>query len=402
MIAGAKNNCMQKDSIKYLIEKYLDGQLTETDRNELLDLANTREQEILSLLQELMQQESLKALSADADTLHASLLKVLAVDKASGSPAPVRRLAPRWWAAASIIVLLAAGASFYFWLIRKQQGQETIANVKDIAAPKSNRATITLSNGQKIFLDSAANGAIAIQGNVQVEKLKDGKITYEGNPQTKTEIIYNTLYNPRGSKVISLTLSDGTQVWLNAESSLKYPVAFAGFERKVEITGEAYFEVVHNPTSPFTVIKGSTEVEVLGTHFNVNAYDDEQNIKVTLLEGGVKVSSGKNSGTLKPGQQAQISGMVSIIDAVDLDQVMAWKNERFDFGENTDLADIMRQVSRWYDVDIEFRGNVPLHFGGGISRQVNVSEVLKKFELTGKVRFKMEGQKIIVMPSSKE
>jgi hypothetical protein len=268
----------------------------------------------------------------------------------------------------------------------------------DVEAPQSNRAAITLASGHKIYLDSAAKGILVSQGNVKLFKLADGEITYSGS---NTAAEYNTLTNPRGSRPVAMTLTDGTKVWLNAGSSLTYPVAFTGKERNVEITGEAYFEVTHHTGMPFTVKKlgDDASILVLGTHFNVNAYDDEAAMKITLLEGAVKVSKGTNSSLLTPGQQAELKdGSIRLINDADMDEVMAWKNGKFQFGEKTGIETIMRQVARWYDVETEYRGKVNRHFWGSISRNVNVSQVLKMLETTGAVHFKMEGMKVIVMP----
>lgn len=267
-----------------------------------------------------------------------------------------------------------------------------------MTAPAINRATIQLANGQIVYLDSTANGIVATQSNVQLKKLADGNITYNGSSTTPT-VSYNTLTNPRGSKVINITLNDGSRVWLNAGSSVTYPVAFAGRERKVSIIGEAYFEVAHNAAMPFKVIKENMEVTVLGTHFNVNAYDDESDIKVTLLEGRVKMSILHNQwAMMKPGEQAVATdaGKLEIKKGIDMEMVMAWKNGEFQFGEATSIADIMKQLARWYDVDIEYKAMVTGHIGGVISRDVNISQVLKMLEMTGGVKFDVEGRKMVV------
>jgi transmembrane sensor len=309
-----------------------------------------------------------------------------------------------WFRKVTIVAAASLICVFGYFLIRNEIAKtDTLAKVEgptDIKAPRSNRATITMGSGQTIFLDSASNGTLASQGNVEVRKLSDGQIAYSG---TTTEITYNTLMNPRGSKPITITLSDGTKVWLNTGSSLTYPVAFIGKERNVEITGEAYFEVTHNPAMPFAVRKfhDDAKIQVLGTHFNVNAYDDESALKVTLLEGSVRVSKGNQNNLLKPGQQDQMTdGNIKLLKDIDIDEVMAWKNGKFQFGDATDITVIMRQISRWYDVDIEYQGNVRGSVWGSISRDVNVSQVLKMLETTGVVKCKMEGRKVTVMPAA--
>ncbi|MBX2922873.1 MAG: FecR domain-containing protein [Chitinophagaceae bacterium] len=310
----------------------------------------------------------------------------------------------KWTVAASIILMVGAGC--YFFSLNKAKEQTEIVSVpvpQDIAPPAANRAMITLANGHKVFLDSMANGSIAVQGNIKIVKDADGKLSYQASAKGEgQEEIYNTLYNPRGSKVIDIALADGSHVWLNAGSSLTYPVAFVGKERKVSITGEAYFEVTRNAARPFIVDRGKMSVRVLGTHFNVNAYDDETDIRVTLLEGSVKVSGTRNtaSSIIKPGEQAVFSqakggAQIRVSDDVDVDEVMAWKNGKFQFGEKTDIQTIMRQISRWYDVEVEYKGNVTGLIGGSISRSANVSSVLEMLEKTGEVKFKIEGKKII-------
>jgi ferric-dicitrate binding protein FerR (iron transport regulator) len=219
----------------------------------------------------------------------------------------------------------------------------------------------------------------------------------------KDAAFYNTITTPRGGQY-QVTLSDGTKVWLNAASSIRFPVLFTGNERKVEITGEAYFEVAKNVSKPFKVKTISSEVEVLGTHFNVNAYDDEAVAKTTLLEGLVKVSVPQTGGKLaarflQPGQQSGITkdGRISVLNNADTEEAVAWKNGRFQF-RSADLKSILRQISRWYDVDVVYKGNVDLHFTGQLTRDDYVSKVFDKLALTGEVHFKIEGKKIIVSP----
>lgn len=304
-----------------------------------------------------------------------------------------------WWAAASIVLVL--GFSAYFLVFNKplKPSQTVITTVpNDIPAPQSSKAMVTLANGQKVFLDSISNGALAVQGNVKLVKLPSGEIVYQSAGELSGKMQYNTLENPSGSKVINMVLADGSKVWLNAGSSLTYPVAFVGSERKVSINGEAYFEVAHDASKPFIVHKGSMDVRVLGTHFNVNAFeDDDENIKVTLLEGLVKISNGNNNGLLKPGQQALVSSGVKILNSVDLNKVMAWKNGYFEF-DKASLQSVLKQVARWYDVEVVYEGtNQPREFVGEIERDLSLSEVLKILEMN-KVRFTIEGKRLVIKP----
>ncbi|MDB5199226.1 MAG: FecR family protein [Chitinophagaceae bacterium] len=300
---------------------------------------------------------------------------------------------PRIAAAAAILILFSTGAYFYF----NKKSEHVIAkteNKNDVAAPQTNKAVLTLSDGSKIILDSAGNGSLAVQGNVKVVKTADGQIIYKGDA---TEIKYNTLTVPKGSKPVQLQLADGSKVWLNVASSITYPTAFSGNERKIQITGEAYFEIAHNTAMPFVVEKNDVSVQVLGTHFNVNSYDDEAAIKVTLLEGSVKVTKGNQTGLLKPGQQAQLTDKEIKVVSADVDEVMAWKNGLFSF-DKVDLQTVLRQLTKWYDVDVEYQGNVPRQtFGGDMERTLSLSQVLKVLEKS-EVHFKIEDKKIIVMP----
>ena len=313
-----------------------------------------------------------------------------------------------WWAAASVILLLGVYSVFQF--TSETEVPATIVSVRqpaaknDVPAPESNRATITLANGKKIYLDSSASGMLATQNNVALKKTADAAIVYDLNNLSATgEMIYNTLTNPRGSKVIDITLSDGSHLWLNSGSSVTFPVAFSKHERNISITGEAYLEVAHDASREFKVHANGVTTEVLGTHFNVKAYDDEDEVKVTLLEGSVKtLLDDGQSLMLKPGQQAAVQNPIAtnaqlkINKHPDVEEVIAWKNARFSFND-TDIKQIMKQVSRWYDVDIQFDGEMKgLSFGGNMSRQKNVSELLKRLEATKAVKFAINGRKIIV------
>lgn len=313
----------------------------------------------------------------------------------------------RWWAAASVILLL--GAISYIKFFDKTTTLTPILHPVaielpgDIKAPDFNRAMITLANGKNIYLDSAVNGLLALQGNVKLVKLAGGEIAYEGTGNINGEMQYNTLSNPNGSSVINVVLSDGSKVWLNAGSSLTYLVSFTENERKVSVKGEAYFEVSGSLSKEgkkrrFIVENGTMQVEVLGTHFNVNTFEDDgENSKVTLLEGSVKINNGNEKGLLKPGQQAWVNKKVKILNDVDLSMVMAWKNGYFQF-DNASLQNVLKQVSRWYAIDVVYDGqNQERKFIGEIQRDLSLSEMLKILE-KNKVHFKIEGNKLRVLP----
>ena len=278
---------------------------------------------------------------------------------------------------------------------QKALADKTVQPSNDIAPPTQARATLKLADGSTVYLDDHVNGTLARQGSVDITRNEMGEIIYSG---TATDAItMNTLSLPKGSKPIRLVLSDGSLVWLNAASSITYPTAFVGQERRVSISGEAYFEVSENKAMPFLVEHNELLVKVLGTHFNVNTYENEASNKVTLLSGLVNVGNGKITKQLIPGQQASISKTVfSVKENIDTDEVMAWKNGQFYFG-GSDIKSIMNQIERYYDVEVEFRDEVPYQFVAKISRDVNVSAFLQKLELTNLIHFKIEGKKIIVL-----
>lgn len=313
-----------------------------------------------------------------------------------------------WFRAAAVVLIVVLGAAFYYW--RQPLSDQQLAEKAPDAplpiqvVPGGNKALLTLADGSTIILDSASNGLLGTQGNIKIQKLENGLLAYEVNGKTITEndaAFYNTISTPRGGQY-KVTLSDGTTVWLNAASSIRFPVVFTGAQRLVEVTGETYFEVAKNASKPFKVKTVNQEVEVLGTHFNINAYEDEATIKTTLLEGKVKVMVPGNAATqsarfLKPGQQSGISksGQINIINNADTEEAVAWVKGRFQF-ENTDLRSMLRQFARWYDVEVEYRGPVDLYFTGQLTRNEQVTKVFKQLELTGEVHFRMEGRKVIV------
>jgi hypothetical protein len=303
--------------------------------------------------------------------------------------------------AASVIGLLLIGAFLFF----NKKGKNEIAKTikvnnhffKEDVLPGGDKATLTLANGATIVLDDATNGTLTQQGNAKVIKL-DGKLFYNTTNKNSKDVVYNTISTPKGGQY-QLELPDGSQVWLNAASSIHFPTSFVNNERRVEIFGEAYFEVIKNPDMPFIVTVNNAEVQVLGTHFNINAYSDEDDVKTTLLEGSVKFVSSSGNNVLKPGQQLQLTknGNVKVVNDVDVDEVVAWKNGLFHF-ESAGIETVMRQLSRWYDVDVEYNGKTEDLFIAEMRRNIKLSDALKALELTGKVKFEIQGKKIIVMP----
>jgi ferric-dicitrate binding protein FerR (iron transport regulator) len=300
--------------------------------------------------------------------------------------------------AASFIGLAVLGA--HLWLHKGDQKamahhQTQKQRFKNDVLPGGDKAVLTLADGSTIVLDDAKDGALTQQGNAKIIKL-GGKLSYNLVNNTSKEVAYNTISTPRGGQY-QVELPDGTQVWLNAASSLRFPVAFIGKERRVDIEGEAYFEVARNKKMPFIAKTNGGEVQVLGTHFNVMAYQEENSVKTTLLEGSVKFVSSDRVSLLRPGQQAKLTrdGQV-MVNEVDVDQAVAWKNGLFVFN-NDDVATVMRQLSRWYDVEIVYQTkNLKQFFVGEVPRSSRLSDVLKVLELTSDIRFEIDGKKVIV------
>ncbi len=317
--------------------------------------------------------------------------------------APIRKI--NWIrTAAAAVIIVSIGTSAYLLNLNSNNSSsgntvKVVPSQKapDDVPPGGDKAILTLANGQQIILDNAANGVLAQQGATAVVKLDNGQLAYKGTGAKPGEIIYNTLGTPRGGQY-RLMLPDGSKVWLNAVSSIRYPTTFTGKERRVEITGEAYFEIVKDASRPFKVsVNSSMEVSVLGTHFNINAYTDEPTIKTTLLEGSVKVTHNEHSVVIKPGEQTQFNseGTMKVVHDANVDQAVAWRNGMFEF-EDADLQSILRQVMRWYDVDVEYQGNIPdRYFTAIISRDKTLTGVLEILKLSD-IDYKLEGKKLVV------
>lgn len=303
---------------------------------------------------------------------------------------------------AAAILFLFLSAYFIYTLLPQNRNFSKEKEIQPAVAneiqPGGNKAILALGNGETVLLDEAKPGEVARQGNTQVYKTASGEVVYKSGEGTAEELVFHTLSTPRGGQ-FKLLLPDGSNVWLNSASSVRYPTAFAGAERTVEVTGEVYFEIAHDASKPFVVKVNEMNIRVLGTHFNVNAYSDESSVNTTLLEGSVILSKGGFNSKLRPGQQAQSAGNADfkLINDVDVDEVVAWKNGYFSFNR-ADLHTVMRQIARWYDVTISYEGQIPhREFAGKIKRNNNASEVLKILQ-ESKVHFRIEGKKIIVMP----
>ena len=306
----------------------------------------------------------------------------------------------RWTAAAAVLLLLATVAALWWKNDRAVDPAKTALAVKDVA-PGHEGAILTLANGSVVVLDSAANGNIATQANVNVSK-QNGKLVYQNNAATPAaETMMNTLSTPRGRQY-QLVLPDGTRAWLNAASSIKYPAAFSGKERHVVVTGEVYFEVAAKAGSPFIVNAGQQELTVLGTHFNINAYNNENVIRTTLLQGSVRIQStdpahDANSLLLTPGQQAVLNAAgLKKID-VEAEQSIAWTKGQFWF-HHASVKEVMQQLERWYDIDVVYKSTIPVHdFGGKLERSLPLSGVLQFLEKSG-IHYRLQERTLTIMP----
>jgi len=309
----------------------------------------------------------------------------------------------RWAAVAASVLLITSVGLYLRWhhssITTQQLVNRTAKPFKNDVLPGGNKAVLTLANGSTIILDSAKNGLLASQGKTKISKTAKGQIAYDQSLASSASVQMNSIKTPRGGQY-EIILPDGTKAWLNAASSLQFPTAFTGTERNVQMTGEVYFEVAKNKHMPFKVNVNGTVVEVLGTHFDIKAYDDEKEMKATLLEGAVKVSKNAAPVFLVPGQQALVnnaSGAI-LVQQANIDAVIGWQKGIFIFkGEN--IKSIMRDISRWYDVDIAYKGDfTDPDFSGRISRFKNISEILSLLELTEDVHFKVEERRVTVMP----
>ncbi|UPK69067.1 FecR family protein [Chitinophaga filiformis] len=388
--------------IKRLLDKY--------KRNEI------SEEEYLQLMQEVADDAHTSAIKADImETLYGKVPDMgLAEDEATAMLTGIfqagqadahrlrvvrrKRLVYGSLAAAVVAGMIATGV--YMSLPGKQAAPVAAIRPKPLL-PGSDKAVLTLADGTVIPLDSANNGTLAQQGSTQIMN-RNGALSYNAGGQAG-EVMYNTVATPHGGQY-QLTLADGSRVWLNAASSIRFPTAFTGSERLVEITGEVYFEVAQQPELPFRVKVNDVQVNVLGTSFNIMAYQDEQAIKTTLVDGAVQLKHGNSSSVLKPGLQATLSARDDhfVIAAADMEETLAWKEGKFRF-RNTNIRTIMRQLSRWYDIDVSYQGDVSdIDLTGIISRREEAGKLLKALEATQRVQFEVNGNKVTVKPGEQQ
>ena len=383
---------MDTKELALLSQKYLAGAASEEEKDTLLRWYNAYDEQSLTvhLTAEDSETEAMMELRM-RKRLHAATLP-----ETAQKVVPMRRF--NWKVAAAVILLLSAGGGFYW----AQSGKKPLQAEKvTTIMPGGDKATLTLADGTVVNLDSAVTGVLSVQGNSKVEKTTHGQIVYKHSEATATEVAYNVLRTPRGGQY-KITLPDGTAVWLNANSSISYPTAFTGKERNVSITGEAYFEVATEVNKPFIVKVNRMEVLVLGTHFNINAYADESTINTTLLEGAVLVRAGGDEGKLlMPGKQSRVNAAgdkVLDIKRVDVNNAIAWKNGYFSF-DDADIPTVMRQLSRWYNIEVRYSDKVPEGtFTGEIGRSLTQEQLLKVLS-QARINFKVEeGRKIVIYP----
>lgn len=391
---------MMSPRFQQLIENYLSGKLTESERLELSSfIKNEGGPDALETAVEQQLQRREYAVTEDLPATENRMLRGIfeKVNHEKRSKV-VSLINKRWFRYAASIVLVSGLAAIAFFWNANKNSQEISKTDQAIPAeifPGGEKALLTLADGRIIELDSATNGKLADQGGVRVVKLANGQIAYDLHGLPPGEVLWNTMSTPTGGQY-GLVLPDGSKVWLNAASSITFPTVFHANERRVKISGEAYFEVAKNKQQPFFVDVNGQSVEVLGTSFNINSYKEENVIKTALVTGSVKVIKGKKEYILTPGYEAIVDGTENIlVQQANLDQVLAWKNGLFNFN-GLELPVVMRQLERWYDVKVKYPDNIPkILFRGKIYRTAQLSEALEIFKMLG-VKFRLEGKTLII------
>ncbi len=382
---------MTREEYNALYEKYLSGNCTSKEREAIENYQDSIDLDRHHWIKDQMgEQEVVK------ETIHSELLSSIARQKR-------RQIRIRTWYAAAAVILLILSSGLYFNNLKKKTtviAKTESPRFKNDVLPGDNRAILTLDDGSQINLDDAQNGVLASEDNTDIRKTGSGQLEYSASGKLIETVKYNTLSTPMGGQY-QLSLPDGSRVWLNSGSSIRFPTAFIGKERVVELKGEAYFDITKNKKMPFIVrTNNSMDIKVLGTQFNVMAYDDEKSINTTLVEGSVQILKESGTAFLEPGQAAILNkgtGKIKVSEA-DIDEAVAWKNGYFMFS-NENIESIMRKVSRWYNIDVDYQGNLSnKDFVGTISRDKNISELLKMLELTGAIHFKVDGRRVTVMP----
>ncbi|WP_316749706.1 FecR family protein [Pedobacter gandavensis] len=381
---------MQKEEVPDLLKKYLAGNCSAEEQG-MLETWYLKQEE--AGLPEISQEKKDEQLEEIWAFLQNKLDLPAAQHPITNSA--IRSLWPKM-AAVAAMVLITCSIGFYYYNLPDKISAVPQEKISHTLPGSKNKAMLTLADGRTIALDEVSNGEIAKQAGVTITKAKDGSLVYTGKAQKSA---YNKIATPIGGQY-QISLPDGTKVWLNAASTLSYPADFTGDKRAVRLLGEAYFEVKKNKKMPFVVYTKGQEIEVLGTHFNVDAYEEESQTKTTLLEGSVavKLVGSAAKALLKPGEQAVFESGHLDVSAIDVAEVMAWKEGYFLF-QDEDIHAIMRKIARWYDVEIAYAANISSKkIGGNISRDKSLETVLKTLSNTDKFNFKVEGRRVTVMP----
>lgn len=377
---------MDKQRAQELLDKYLNGTCTSEEKSIVERWYNRRIDDLEAY-----------PIQANLDTIGIEIFQSIIMDDTKR-----RRYYYRWIAAAVLLIAISVGINYLFLTVKSNE-QQVIANE---IYPGGNKAYLTLGNGERISLTDAEHGDIAKQSGITITKTSEGQLVYSAEPTDNSKFItYNSISTPKGGQ-FKVMLPDGSNVWLNAQSSLTYPTSFSPFDnRKVQLEGEAYFEIAHNKEKSFIVRTISSsedmsqDIEVLGTHFNINSYENEGVIKTTLLEGSVRVlvEQFNQSFLLKPGQQSRLSKKELLIELADIDSELAWKNGDFVFNDES-LSSIMKKIERWYDVEVVYQTKITDRgFTGAVSRSKNLAAVLQIMELAGGITFKIEGRRVIII-----
>jgi transmembrane sensor len=396
-------NNMDNSSIEEIFRRYYEQKATAVEKARLFQWIQEQShtEKLLQLINDMgLEHKPDTEIVIEPQKAKVIIEKIL-VKTRQKRPAVLRM---KWWkyaAVAALFIMLAGGYWLFHDSVATPVSNARMSSSRPVEIrPGGNKAVLTLADGRKIVLDSIATGDIADQAHVKIIKTDDGQISYL-NGAGSDEILFNTISTPIGGQY-QIVLADGSKVWLNAASSLRYPANFAGKERTVELKGEGYFEIVHDATKPFRVEVNGTTVEVLGTHFNINAYSDEPQLTTTLLEGKVKIENRGSVRFLKPGQQGTVEGpgKIKVVNDADLEESIAWKNGKFIFNGNN-IYSVMRQLSRWYDIHAQYEDKLRNEeFVGVVSipRSENISAILNVLQKMQVFRFKVNGRTVTVSP----
>lgn len=381
---------MNIDEVKALLQRYRLGLCSEEEEAAI----NAWYDDMADSSQLILSEEDAEALN---EKIKERVFKAIRKDEDS-SPGVLRKMNNKLLRYAAAVTLFIALGSVAYYLIPGKTINTKMSETTKVhdGLPGTNKATLRLADGTVIELESNKNGLLADQGKTAILKVADGQIAYSSTGQDDAPVLINRITTPNAGQY-AVVLSDGTKVWLNAASSLEFPNRFTGNERTVTLTGEGYFEVLHDDQHPFIVKTGETETHDIGTAFNINAYHDEPEVTVTLVEGKASVKSAGKEVELEPGYKAIVKHQQLKKQPANVSAAVAWKNGLFQFNDAT-IETVMRQIARWYDLQVEHRGNVQQRFNGSIYRNSNASDVIRILEENGSAHFKIEGNKIIVSP----